>query len=115
MMEPECMDIKEIQQKVELFGNVWKCLFLIVGDQHCLRSTFVCLKLWRLILCEATKPKDESVFDTCFEASVGFIKRSCRGAVRIGLKPIAASHFRLFFNRIFQQARRKPENARHQP
>ena len=89
------MDIKEIQQKVELFGTVWKCLFLIVGDQHCLRSTFVCLKLWRLILCEATKPKDESVFDTRFEASVGFIKRSSRGAVRVGLKPIAASHFRL--------------------
>ena len=63
-----------------------------------------------------TKPKDEAVFDTCFEASVGFIKMSCRGAVRIGLKPIAASHFRLFFlKKIFQQARRKPENARHQP
>ena len=61
------MDIKEIQQKVELFGNVWKCFFLIVGDQHCLRSTFVCLKLWRPILCEATKPKDEAVFDTCFD------------------------------------------------
>ena len=87
------MDIKEIQQKV---GTVWKFLFLSVGDQHCLRSTFVCLKLWKPILCEATKPKDESVFDTRFEANIGFIKRSCRGAVRVGLKPIAASHFRLF-------------------
>ena len=57
----------------------------------------VCLKLWKPFLCEATKPKDESVFDTRFEASIGFIKRSCRGAVRVGLKPIAASHFRLFF------------------
>ena len=88
---------KRFSKRWELFGNVWKRLFLIVGDQHCLRSTFLCLKLWKPILCEATKPKDESVFDTRFEASVGFIKRSCRGAVRVGLKPIAASHFRLFF------------------
>ena len=89
--------LKRFSKRWELFGNVWKRLFLIVGDQHCLRSTFLYLKLWKPILCEATKPKDESVFDTRFEASVGFIKRSCRGAVRVGLKPIAASHFRLFF------------------
>ena len=98
-----------------MFGNVWKRLFLIVGDQHCLSYTVVCLKLWKPILCEATKPKDESVFDTRFEASVGFIKRSCREAVRVGLKPITASHFRFCFKVLFQQACRKPENARHQP
>ena len=92
---------KRFSKRWELFGNVWKRLFLIVGDQHCLRSTFVCLKHWKPILCEATKPKDESVFDTRFEASVGFIKRSCRGAVRVGLKPIAASHFRLFFWKFY--------------
>ena len=67
------------------------------------------------LLCEATKPKDEFVSDTRFEASVGLIKRSCRGAVRVGLKPIAASHFLSFSTKIFQQARRKPENAHHLP
>ena len=80
-------------------GTVWKCLETPLS--HCWRSALseihICLpETLEANLCEATNPKDESVFDTCFEASVGFIKRSCRGAVRIGLKPIAASHFRLF-------------------
>ena len=58
-------------------------------------------------MCEATKPKDESVFDTRFEASVGFIKRICRGAVRVGLKTIAASHFRLFFDNFISTGSQK--------
>ena len=75
------MEIKEIQQKV---GTIWK--YLETPLSHYWRSalseipTFVCLKLWKPILREATKPKDESVFDTGFEASVGFI----RGAVEEG-------------------------------
>ena len=47
--------LKRFSKRWELFGNVWKRLFLIVGDQHCLRSTFLCLKLWKPILGEATQ------------------------------------------------------------
>ena len=46
---------KRFSKRWELFGNVWKRLFLIVGDQHCLRSTFLCLKLWKPILGEASQ------------------------------------------------------------
>ena len=72
----------------KLFGNIWKYLFLILGNQH-LRSIFICLKFWKRILFEGTKSKNKFIFDTDFEASVGSIKRSCRGAVHVGLKRIA--------------------------
>ena len=96
LMGRECMDIKKIQQKV---GTVSECFETPLS--HCWRSALseirICLpETLETIFVWGNKTKDESVFDTRFEASVGFIKRSCRGAVRVGLKPIAASHFRLF-------------------
>ena len=76
-MERECMDIKDIQQTV---GTVWKRLDMPLS--HCWRSALS--EIHRCVpptleatLCEATKPKGESVFDTRLEASFGFK----RGAV----------------------------------
>ena len=103
LMGRECMNIKKIQQKV---GTVSECFETPLS--HCWRSALseirICLpETLETIFVWGNKTKDESVFDTRFEASVGFITRSCRGAVRVGLKPIAASHFRLFFKFYFNR------------
>ena len=57
-----------------------------------LMSVFLLVTRLGLMPCSAWSKKK-----TGFEAGVGFIKRSCREVVRVSLKPIAASHFRLFF------------------
>ena len=149
---------KRFSKRWELFGNVWKCLFLIVGDQHCLRSTFVCLKLRRPILCEASQGwwRAFSVFLRACWHKKGGKKRKCEA--KIGFKPTCTAPLQLLFMKptlaskrlsktdssfgwlashktglesftqtnvgfsfsffppfLCQQARKKPENARHQP
>ena len=88
---------KRFSKRWELFGNVWKRLFLIVGDQHCLRSTFVCLKLWKPILCEASQGwwrAFSGFLRACWNI---FFKKRRKWEAAIGFKPIRTAPLQLLF------------------
>ena len=97
MMEPECMDIKEIQQKV---GTVWKCLEMPLS--HCWRSALSEIHICLPETLEANFVWGESRLMTRifrFSASLlkYFFKKRRKWEAAIGFKPIRTAPLQLLF------------------